>query len=85
MKDIQRPDVEVYARHSSKSTYRDAAKRPEDGRCRCRKWLFVRGKRERITADTRSWETARTKAREYADQHDTGEDRGADCSIKLHS
>jgi hypothetical protein len=30
----------------------------------------VRGTRERITADTRSWETARTKAREYADQHD---------------
>jgi integrase/recombinase XerD len=70
MEDIQRPDVEVYARHSRKCIYRGTAKRPEDGRCRCRKWLYVRGTRERITADTRSWGTARTKAREYADQHD---------------
>ena len=30
--------------------------------------LYVRGSRERITADTRSW--GRTKAREYADQRD---------------
>jgi hypothetical protein len=43
MEDIQRPDVEVYARHSRKCIYRGTAKRPEDGRCRCRKWLYVRG------------------------------------------
>jgi integrase/recombinase XerD len=70
MKEVQRPDVEVFARHSPDCTYRGTAKRPEDGRCRCRKWLYVRGTRHRVSANTRSWETARTKAREYADQHD---------------
>ena len=70
MKELQRPDVEVYARHSADCVYRGTSRRPEDGRCRCRKWLYVRGTRERIAADTRSWGTARTKAREYADQHD---------------
>jgi hypothetical protein len=87
MKDIQRPDVEVYARHSSKCTYRGTAKRPEDGRCRCRKWLYVRGTWERITADTRSWETARTKAREYGDQHDPAKiaERTAGKADRLHA
>jgi hypothetical protein len=34
-----------------------------------------------ITADARSWGTARTKAREYADL----ENRRADCAIELHA
>jgi integrase/recombinase XerD len=70
MREIQRPDVEVFARHSPGCKYRGTPKRPEDGRCRCRKWLYVRGTRERFSADTRSWGTAKTKAREYEDQHD---------------
>ena len=70
MQGIQRPDVEVYARHSAECVYRGTPRRPEDGRCRCPKWLYVRGTRQRIAASTRAWGTARTKAREYADQHD---------------
>lgn len=40
------------------------------GRCRCPKYLYVRGERLRISAHTRSWETAREKAAEYVDSHD---------------
>jgi hypothetical protein len=68
MEDIQRPDVEVYARNSRKCIYRGTAKRPEDGRCRCENDYTSEARG--ITADARSWGTARTKAREHADQHD---------------
>lgn len=47
----------------------------------------ARGTHKRITADTRSWETARTKAREYGDQHDPAKiaERTAGKAGRLHA
>jgi integrase len=70
MEHAQRPDVDVYARHAPSCNFRGTPKRPEDGRCRCPKYLYVRGTRERIAAKTRAWGTASNKAAEYADQRD---------------
>jgi hypothetical protein len=42
----------------------------KDGRCRCPKHLYVRLTRARLSAKTKSWETARQRAKEWADNHD---------------
>jgi hypothetical protein len=68
MEDIQRPDVEVYAGTRANASI---GAQPRD-----RKMVAAAAENgytseaRGITADARSWGTARTKAREYADQHD---------------
>jgi integrase/recombinase XerD len=63
-----RPEVEVIVyRHRSTCKFTAEDKL---GQCKCRKHLYVRSTRQRISAKTRSWETARQRAQEWADAHD---------------
>jgi hypothetical protein len=63
-----RPEVEpIVYRHKAACTY---TKKEQDGRCRCPKHIYVRLTRARISAQTKSWETARQRAKEWADTHD---------------
>jgi integrase/recombinase XerD len=63
-----RPEVDVIVyRHRANCSFTEKEK---DGRCRCPKHLYVRLTRARISAKTRSWETARQRAKEWADNHD---------------
>lgn len=56
----------VYVRHSAHCDYRhDRYYR----KCRCRKWIHVYGKNQRISARTRSW----ASAAQYCDQIKRGE------------
>ena len=63
-----RPEVDVIVyRHRADCgfTHKD-----KDGRCRCPKHLYVRLSRARISVKTTSWETARQRAKDWADNHD---------------
>jgi len=63
-----RPEVDVIVyRHRASCRF---TQKDKDGRCRCPKHLYVRLSRARITAKTVSWETARQRAKEWADNHD---------------
>jgi hypothetical protein len=63
-----RPEVEVIVyRHRADCRF---TQKEKDGRCRCPKHLYVRLTRARISAKTKSWETARQRAKEWADNHD---------------
>jgi integrase/recombinase XerD len=63
-----RPEVDVIVyRHRADCRF---TQKEKDGRCRCPKHLYVRLTRARISAKTRSWETARQRAKEWADNHD---------------
>ena len=56
-----RPEVDVIVyRHKATCVY---TKREQDGRCRCPKHIYVRLVRARISAKTRSWETAQVSGR----------------------
>lgn len=55
--------VEVYVRHSSSCPHK---RNRFYKKCRCRKWLAVAGQDKRLSAATRSWETAERKARELS-------------------
>jgi hypothetical protein len=64
------PEVEVVvARHASKCIARNNPNRL--GQCRCPKYFYIRRDRLRISARTKSWETAREKAIEYAHANDS--------------
>jgi integrase/recombinase XerD len=63
-----RPEVDVIVyRHRADCRF---TQKEKDGRCRCPKHLYVRLTRARISAKTKSWETARQRAKEWADNHD---------------
>ena len=63
-----RPEIDVIVyRHKTTCAY---TKKEQDGRCRCPKHIYVRLLRARISAKTRSWDTARQRAKEWADNHD---------------
>ena len=63
-----RPEVDVIVyRHRADCRF---TQKEKDGRCRCPKHLYVRLTRARISAKTKSWETARERAKEWADNHD---------------
>ena len=63
-----RPEVDVIVyRHRADCRF---PLKEKDGRCRCPKHLYVRLTRARISAKTKSWETARQRAKEWADNHD---------------
>src|ERR1700687_5983228 len=63
-----RPEVDVIVyRHKATCAY---TKKEHDARCRCPKHFYVRLVRARISAKTRSWETARQRAKGWADNHD---------------
>jgi len=63
-----RPEVDVIVyRHRTDCRF---TQKEKDGRCRCPKHLYVRLSRARISAQTKSWETARQRAKEWADDHD---------------
>ena len=62
--------VEVYVRHSNNCPQK--ANRYYK-KCRCRKWLAIAGQDKRLSAETRSWESAERKAREMSLSGDTGE------------
>jgi site-specific recombinase XerD len=63
-----RPEVDVIVyRHRADCRF---VQKEKDGRCRCPKHLYVRLTRARISAKTKSWETARQRAKEWADNHD---------------
>src|SRR5712691_3790711 len=61
-----RPEVDVIVyRHRADCRF---TQKEKDGRCR--KHIYVRLTRARISAKTKSWETARQRAKEWADNHD---------------
>ncbi len=63
-----RPEVDVIVyRHRRTCRF---TRKENDGRCRCPKHLYVRITRARISAKTVAWETARQRAKEWADNHD---------------
>src|SRR5713101_4968101 len=63
-----RPEVDVIVyRHRADCPF---TVKNKDSRCRCPKHLYVRLTRARISAKTISWETARQRAKEWADNHD---------------
>jgi integrase len=51
--------VTVFTRHSPTCAHKG---KRDYKRCNCRKWLYVEGSRKPVSAKTRSWETAQTKA-----------------------
>jgi len=65
----ERPEVEVVIKSHAPDCIanRNLARL---GQCRCPKYLYIRRDRARISAKTRSWDTAREKAVEYANAHD---------------
>ena len=72
--DLRRPrpqtqTVSVYTRHSSGCS---KAGEPQWRRCRCPKYLYLLkdGKRQTVSAKTRSWEKAEAKAQEIRDAWD---------------
>ena len=63
-----RPEVDVIVyRHRADCRF---SQKEKDGRCRCPKHIYVRLTRARISAKTKSWDTARQRAKEWADNHD---------------
>jgi integrase len=66
---IDRPEVEVVVKSHAPDCIANR-NLSRLGQCRCPKYLYIRRDRARISAKTRSWETARDKAVEYANAHD---------------
>jgi len=63
-----RPEVDVVVyRHRADCRF---TQKEKDGRCRCPKHLYVRLTRARISAKMIAWETARQRAKEWADNYD---------------
>src|SRR5579864_234258 len=69
---MERPEVEVVVKsHQPNCVLLSKTATPTNLKlCRCPKYLYVRRDRIRVSAKTRSWETAEGKAQEYADAHD---------------
>src|ERR1700757_454591 len=65
----QTQTVSVYTRHSSTCPKEGE---PQWRRCRCPKYLYLLkdGKRQTVSAKTRSWEKAESKAQEIRDDWD---------------
>jgi site-specific recombinase XerD len=71
--------VEVYVRHSGKCPHK--ANRYYK-KCRCRKWLAIAGQDKRLSAETRSWETAERKAREMSVSGETRATPSGEQTVK---
>jgi integrase len=56
--------VEVFARHSKDCPHKNNR---YYRKCRCRKWIAIAGVDKRVSAKTRSWETAEKMAREMSE------------------
>src|SRR5690348_9423562 len=66
-------EASVYVNHSKNCPHKaDRFYR----RCKCRKWFYVAGSRQRISARTRSWSAADKKLANLKQQHEQPEDTG---------